>query len=394
MLDGPPRGIDLEPFDIRRELSPVLVRANDGHGATLVYHWTSLPGGTIYGVRYLPFKPFEAWPSTDFGPTYGDEPYDLQDPIAAAPGFGSDGTVGYNVAVLAHDPGFSAETGGMLFIPGTSPPFSKAKGIVLESLDEGTPAFVAVEADRHLVGYTVLTPNSGSGSGKRGTLRGGFVTSGKYLPDPLLSESACATAAVVADAVPFGQTFLVASSTSRVCCSCDDGVDGMPDKVVVRVVGSSEKLTFAGDRQVSFVKLVAKKSGGAWLLVGRVSNALPSSVELAEIGPNGELVAAPTTIAMHVPAFAVSAAALGDDLAMATHRTAAGGSAIDIDVYGPSGHTQQTLALPTSFADRVPTLLGSAAGTQLVVAWSAPDVGNDFLDHIKLARFARTCSAP
>lgn len=216
------------------------------------------------------------------------------------------------------------------------------------------------------------------------------------LPDTETLISACATADVRADAVPFAGGWLVAysSGVSSPWDCWDAALMGPPDRIQINwladdIPRSNFNDHFSVGRPVAQLDLAARP-GGAWIVWTELGGDV-ARLMLAEVGATGELGGLPvrTDLAASPPSsFAV--ADLGDSLALAWVNDPTGG--LDVAVTGAHQGLYAGYALSTEGpVQGRPALLGSPDGRRLLVAWSEARAGTGG-DRVRVARLECTSS--
>lgn len=389
-LDAGPTWIESYP-DTRMERHPILVPVkNDPSRVVLTYHWTSMPGGTVTGVRYVPFAPWGEWSFLSVGPNVGIDPtsFIVDQPIAASAGPES------ALWVLTSEM-TGGDTSRRVMLGEVGAPYTawtKTDAVSSPMLDtELKPRFVVGDSGERWIGYTVVTTAPPSSE----IFYGGRVQSGGH--DGTLNFTGCGTLPLVADAASVGGEVLVANSTSRLCCTCDDGVDGPPDTVVIRAMGVQNPdkvpLVFKAAAPVVSLKLVPRDDG-AWLVVVSRDPSEELCVSLARVTPEGDWAPGSPSYSCiaHMQGIdsVPTAASIGNHLALAWLKS---GAANVLTVRNSSETIEKrffiSALIPVPAVSQV-SLLASPARDKLLLAWSGPDESEE--SRIAVARLSLDCS--
>lgn len=194
--------------------------------------------------------------------------------------------------------------------------------------------------------------------------------------------AACGTDALDADALALEQGFLVAYSSSRGFAECmnDDGITGLPDRIVVAYVGGpgggyGPLLELdQPDDLVLYVRLIPH-SAGAWLVYqyAGLNAEVPPPLMAMRIGEDGSVLLEPTELLDGTLFFGEPAVtAIGDQLMIAW-----------LDAFDPSGDTSIMMRVfdgegtlltqsfhPSFWARPRLSALGSPDGQHVLVGWS------------------------
>lgn len=382
VLDGGPTNIE-SYIDTARESNPVLLAVdNDSSKAVLAYHWRSMPGGTITGVRFVPFSPWGVWPSDMIGPNVGIEPANnASEPIAAAAASG--GAVRILSTVMDY-----ADASWKVLLGETASPYTSWswETAINEPGKEWTyaPLFVARGSEGSLLGYSATT----STPPHLVQLHGGSFADGVgYLPK--LQYAACATEPIVADAIGVSADYLIGYTTSRECCLCDDGVDGPPMMAVLMPpsISSFGPFVLKGDMPLRFLRLVPREDG-AWWVMGRETSTGTIRVEVAMVASLGYLVVSPQVWPHEFPSAAIAAAPLGNSLALGWMEP----GEVHVATLSPQWNQSEAKVVDTSITTsdaRQISVLSGPTGLQILLAWAGPD--SEYGGRIKVARFSMEC---
>jgi hypothetical protein len=344
------RRVATEPYEHAR--APRLAPAMDGSDTVLLVHLReSVEGrGPDRRLHHVSFQPWGRWGASDVGPSYVTlRPADLPFEVSAINGLVFD--------VLA------PSAGGLVLVPAAR---AFADATWSTSLGTGTPLFVA---DHSLLGYVV--ERSGHHYLFLGTREGLGIESG----------SGCATETLLADAVPRPDGHLVAYTTSRDFDSCFDdlGFDGPPTRIQLARAqdGRLVELVFELDWNERYAQLELEwRSDGAWLAWQRPGGVTADGIMVTRVTEQGDMPMLPNYFVPSGASFAPFATAhLGDALALGWIDSAHPSTAqIVVGLYDTHSVNAPYYELRmTPEAEQWPmgplSLLGSADGSQLLVAW-------------------------
>jgi hypothetical protein len=384
VIDQGPSRIDEGPVSDNMFLqTPTLVQSELDPGlVTMVYHWQSWPGGTVTGIRFLPFQAWGPWPSEPIGPAAQPLPENMVKQ-------GMRATLGPNdtIAVLSqHDdpnPTYHTEIGLHAF----AAPFQTwPDGTSLhvpEDWEEPGMLFVVRGPDRFVVGWRGWDGNV------EHHLRIGSVLDGSgFVPEAPDSTGGCASTPIVADATATGDTYLVASSVEKhMCCTC---LAGPATNVLVRPLGKdpAQGLLIGGDDPVTYLKL-SPRDDGAWLVIGRETAVGSMTVEVARVDKGGGLVSSPTPLPFDFFQAHPVAAQLGNHVAFAWVSQGKVHAAT-LSSKGVLAHGEFASPYAHDLGSQQLALLADNTGGKLLVAWAHKDDEQPEV-RIHLARFAFGC---
>lgn len=298
---------------------------------------------------------------------------------------------------FAIDRGLAGETISVVYPASPSPPAAFPSGVLFQAAFDvfgGNSAnaisLLDTSADSQLVRF-LETGTSGSLAGALRTLSNSgqdfhelvFCMQPQELNGGFCLTDACGTEDVDADAVALDEGFLVAYSSSRGFGECmnDDGIVGLPSRILVAFVGGPGggygplpvEIEQPGD-MVRFVRLIPH-SEGAWLVYqyAGLNAEQPPPLMAMRIRPDGTVLLGATAVLDGSQFFAEPAlAAIGDQLLVGW-----------VDAFDPNGEADIMLRVLDDGANEltqnmhhVPSVpsrlsaLGSPDAMHVLIGWS------------------------
>jgi hypothetical protein len=205
------------------------------------------------------------------------------------------------------------------------------------------------------------------------------------------SQTACATSEVMADAIPWGTGYLLAYTTSRLCCLCDDGVDGPPSMLVLaaaHVLQSPEVVTtldLEAPATFSYLRLIASPGGGGWLITKISGGVVDGPFVAQRVTPEGAVAPGFEVVPSDATSQPPAVAALGDGLGVAWLKTSGKIPTVLLRAFDAEGNGSGTSGFETNPIS-IETALGSPDGQHLLVGWSAFDPTAN-ATRVQVARF-------
>jgi hypothetical protein len=363
VVDGQPIGLaGTEGYNLS---NPVLIAPEKKELATLIAGWTADKGSplTPTELRHASFEAWGPWPADGtIGPSYLAD-YDGGERFAAAPAIG----------------GFS------LFFAGKSPsphltylsPLTPGSGKIPGSFQLGAalaePLFVtqSAKADIHLMGFagSVVVPHDFNLIQQTDSSSSPIVTFGL----------GCASVPITAAGAPaFGGSLIAFSSGAAFFdpgCQSGGIMHAATHVLVARV---DDKATFIplaeignspGEGSIAAVKVVP--SGDHVWIVWAHESGSSAPLRLARMDATGAITSGILEVPLSIDPATISAARLGDRLALAWTSSAPDGLAIiHVSVLDGSGVVTETAISRDKIATGRTALLGSPSGDSLLVSWS------------------------
>lgn len=269
--------------------------------------------------------------------------------------------------------------GGLRFSADFKPAAANPPDTFLVDPDAQKALFLSRGKSRFLYG-------GGFQSGSTHEIRAGLI-------DEDLVESlfflGCASAAPLADAVPYLEYFFVAMANGTDAFGCDVGVPGPPSRlqiVKIQESGVVENVVEIGSQSMTDLKL-APRSDGAWLVwTDPGGEDLPPSILIGQLTTDGELAG---TLEWSVPFQPGSLAitSFEDFLALAWIQSDPEGASPRVQVFGPDFTPLGAIEVQSAGVAKAPlSFLGSPFARQALLAWSETVGDPDLGDQIRMTR--------
>lgn len=352
------------PNNVANHLRGSLVLADSAGGAhavSLVIAITPVESPVVQptAIQHVEFDPWTTFPTS------------LGDPVEAV-GVGGDTyvagpaiTKGFSVLYSTLPPVPSLPDTALFLDPNVG--VGEAATGVPVGADSDTPLFVTSNGALAL-GGSAQAPLGVHHASAFHLVENGAATS--------FPEVGCATTDVLADAIPWGAGFLVAYSTSRSCCLCDNGIDSTPSSLVLATLVGGQLNTLSTQQNdssasYSFVKLIKSSDGSAWLITKISGGFADGPFTATLVSPDGSLALSsleivPSGVSYQPPVVA----ALGKSLGVAwTDETGQVPHAF-VRVFDPSGSATVPVGFDSGFG-QLTSALGSPDGRHLLVNWTA-----------------------
>lgn len=362
MVDGAPIGLaGTQGYNLT---SPALIAPEKVELATVVAGWTADKGSPMIPteLRHTSFEAWGLWPADGtIGPSYLAD-YEGGERFAAAPAIG-----GFSVLFAGKSP-----TPHLTYLSPLTPESGKIPGAFQLGVALAKPLFVTQGAkpNLHLMGFSgsVSLPND-------------FNL--LHLTDPMSSPIVtfglgCALNPIVASAAPAPGGFVVAFSSGTdfndpACLS--GGAMSTATRLLVARVDDAGPVTPAvsiengpGAGSIDAVKVVPS-ADGAWIAWAH-QNGSGRPIQVVHLRYTDNALTGPIDIPFSSDPATISAARLGDRLALAWTSSAPDGSSlVHVSVLDTSGVVAEAdIALAKQATGRT-ALLGSPSGSALLVSW-------------------------
>jgi len=317
VLDQGPSRIDEGPvLDNMLLQTPTLVQSEADPGlVTMVYHWQSWPGGTVTGIRFLPFQAWGMWPQGPIGSAVQPPAPENQIRQGMRASLGPNDTI----AVMAQYDVFEGDPSptyhSVLSLVPFAPPYkdwpqAMLSTMLLEtqgSFEARDPLFVVRGQGGYCVGW-----GQGPDDASPDCLHARAMPSGEA-PNVL---PVCATTRMAADAIAVDNGFLMAASSDEPCSSglC---VDGPATNVqLMHWAHTVETTLIHGDEPVVYVKLSARDDG-AWVVIGRNRGNDATRLQVGRVDQTGQVLSDPVDLPVDFQLAHPIAAQLGNHIAFA-----------------------------------------------------------------------------
>jgi hypothetical protein len=373
LLEGPTA---VQSSAKEHDLFPELVASSDdGEQVSVAFVRENVEGPAVFRkLAHATLEPWKKWPNgPQIAPSHetfaGPE---LSSKFRAGAGYGD-----HLALLVAHAKGASATTSFAPTVAASAP----SAGPTMTSMGD-TPAFVARgSSDRHLVGTrggTMLYAQSVKLAG------GAFVAQ--------MSVIGCADTAPVADAVGFGDDWLVAlgNGTNVVPGTSCAQAPGKPERLDLVRVSPGVDMEHVASVELGAPLLhvaVAPHPAGAYVVYRAATEGSPIRWVRVEAASGAVVGPFDVSTPLDYP-LEFDASAFGQRLVVVWGNDPAGNPPdLVVSLFEPTGAPEAMYAFEPPFWGSRLSVLGAPSGKSAVVAWSGPSQFSGSPNRVSLARF-------